>query len=116
MLTVSVKLLLKGKIECFTYKKSKEQYMKPLFTVEDVIQKFGENTICYLTGDQIDINKPRTYAFDHVIPRSRGGNNDLDNLGICTKAVNQAKSDMTPDEFMNLCKKVLEYNGYTVTK
>jgi 5-methylcytosine-specific restriction endonuclease McrA len=86
------------------------------FKPEDVINKYGENTFCYLTGDRIDISKPRTYSFDHKIPRSRGGENTLDNLGICTKIVNTSKTDMTPEEYIELCKKVLEHNGYNVTK
>jgi 5-methylcytosine-specific restriction endonuclease McrA len=86
------------------------------FTVDDIITKIGENPTCYLTGDPIDISKTNSYNFDHVIPTSRGGTNDLDNLGILTKAANQAKSDMTPDEFLNFCKKVLEHNGFSVAK
>ncbi len=90
--------------------------MKPEITADQIISMFNQNPVCYLTGDQIDINKPRTYNFDHIIPRSKGGQNTLDNLGICTKVVNMAKNDMSPDEFFNLCKKVLEYNGYEVKK
>lgn len=84
------------------------------FTYQDVLNKFGEHPKCYLTGEEIDIYKPRTYNFDHIIPSSRGGQSTLDNLGICTKQANQAKSDMTPDEFIYFCKKILEYNGFNV--
>lgn len=83
---------------------------KPLFSVDDVIAKFGDNPSCYLTGQPIDISKPRTYSFDHIIPKSRGGDNSLDNLGLCTKAANQAKNDMTLDEFINSCKQVVKHN------
>ena len=86
------------------------------FTQEQVIEKITENPKCYLTGDDIDIYKTSTYHFDHIIPRSRGGDNSLDNLGIATKQANQAKADLTPDEFIFLCKKVLEHNGYEVKK
>lgn len=85
-------------------------------TLEQVINKFGENPKCYLTGDIIDINKPRTYQFDHIIPTSRGGNNTIDNLGICTKQANMAKTNMTPDELINFCKKVLEHNGFNIER
>lgn len=85
-------------------------------TVEDVINKLGENPVCYLTGESIDLNKPRTYQFDHIIPKSRGGSSELDNLGICTKQVNQSKTDMTPEEYIELCKQVLKHNGYTISK
>ncbi len=78
------------------------------FTVDDIIQKFGENPRCYLTNTEIDIYDTKSYEFDHKIPISRGGQNTLENLGICTKAVNRAKRDMTPDEFRNLCKLVIQ--------
>ena len=79
------------------------------FTVQDVINQFGENPTCYLTGQQIDIWQPSTYEFDHMIPKSRGGTNDISNLGICTKQANQAKRNMTPDEFVNLCNLVVTH-------
>jgi hypothetical protein len=73
-------------------------------TFEDVLNKFGENPKCYLTGVEIDISKPKTYSFDHIIPASKGGPNTIDNLGICTKEANQAKSDMMLDDFVKMCK------------
>jgi 5-methylcytosine-specific restriction endonuclease McrA len=85
-------------------------------TIQDLINKFGENPKCYLTGDDIDINDVKSYHFDHVIPKSRGGDNSLDNIQIATKIANLSKSGMTPDEFIFLCKKVLEHNGYTIQK
>lgn len=110
------KKTLKAKLETFHRKyKNMSEYQKPLFTADDVINKFGENPICYLTGEKIDIYSPKDYNFDHIIPRSRGGSNNIDNLGICTKKVNSAKGDMTPEEFIALCKSVLEHNGYKVT-
>lgn len=86
------------------------------FTTKEVLQKIGDNPVCYLTGLPIDLSKPRSYHFDHIIPTSRGGSNDIDNLGICSKEANLSKRDLTPDEFINLCKLVLEHNGYNVEK
>lgn len=85
-------------------------------TVEDLITKVGENPICYLTGKEINIYQPRTYQLDHKIPRSRGGDNTLENLGIATSQANDSKRNMTPDEYIHLCKQVLEHNGYKVDK
>lgn len=82
-----------------------------LFTLEDVLNKIGPNPKCALSGVDIDINKPSTYQFDHIVPRNRGGNNSLENLQITTKIVNQAKRDMTQDEFINLCRLVVENNS-----
>jgi predicted transcriptional regulator len=86
------------------------------FTWRDVIDKFGWETICYLTGRAINLREPKTYQFDHIHPYGKGGSSTLDNLGILIKEVNQAKADMTVEEFLNLCKDVLEYNGYEVKR
>jgi len=86
------------------------------FTWREVIEKYGWETTCYLTGRPIDMREPGTYQFDHVVPYSRDGSRELENLGIACKAANQAKADMTVDEFLVLCKEVLENHGYKVTK
>lgn len=75
-----------------------------MITEEQLLNKIGPNPTCYLTGLPIDLSKPHTYEFDHIIPRSRGGDNSINNLGLCTKQANRAKSNMTKDEFINLCK------------
>jgi transposase len=103
----------------YRYHKNKEGVIMELnFTVQDVIDKFGINPRCNLTGELIDIYKPSTYEFDHIIPKSRGGDNSLNNLAICTKLANQAKRNLTDAEFVELCKKVVAHAGsapaYTV--
>lgn len=83
------------------------------FSWKDVLEKFGENTFCYLSGEKINLLND-SYSLDHKIPYSRGGNNDLDNLGITNQVVNRMKSDLTPEELFMWCKKILEFNGYEV--
>ena len=87
-------------------------------TVKLVLEKLCQDgqAKCYLTGEEIDISQSSTYSFDHIIPVAKGGNNQFSNLGICTQEINMAKSDKTPEEFFELCKKVLIHNGYTVNK
>lgn len=102
--------LIQLKIETFHKDRKMNKYNKPTFTVEDVINKFGPNPKCYLSGEEIDLSKPRTYHFDHIIPSSRGGDNSIDNLGLCVSHVNFAKRDMTNDEFIEMCQKVVAYN------
>lgn len=108
--------ILRRKINNF-YEYKKGDYMDSNYIkIEDIINKFGENPKCYLTGQPIDINKPRTYEFDHIVPKSKGGTNTIDNLGICIKNANRAKAHMTPDEFIQLCKNVVEHQGYKLIK
>lgn len=92
------------------------KHLNKTFNYKDVIEKFGEKTFCYLTGRAIDLKNPMEYQFDHKIPISKGGSHLIDNLGIACRVANYAKSDMLVDEFVMLCKEVLEFNGYKVTK
>ena len=110
-----INLILKNKIQFYCNRRCLMNH-KQNFGIKDVLSKIGKNPTCYLTGLPIDLTKSNTYNFDHIIPASRGGVNSLDNLGICTKKANMSKTDMTPDEFINLCKMVLEHNGYDVNK
>jgi 5-methylcytosine-specific restriction endonuclease McrA len=86
------------------------------FRWKDVIEKFGWETTCYLTGRKINLKEPKTYQFDHIVSISKGGSNTIDNLGICCRNANQAKHDMSVEEFLNLCKEILEHNGHVVEK
>jgi len=86
------------------------------FNYKDVLEHYGEQTTCYLSGRPLNLLEPRTYQFDHKIPASRGGNNSFENLGIASREANIAKSDMTVDELILLCKEILEHNGYAVKR
>uniref|UniRef100_A0A6M3LK79 Putative homing endonuclease n=1 Tax=viral metagenome TaxID=1070528 RepID=A0A6M3LK79_9ZZZZ len=112
----NIRQILRHKIYDFFKNRKTKMSNQSTFTVEDIIDKFSNNPICYLTGRQIDTSRSRSYHFDHMLPVSKGGKNTLDNLGICIKEANMAKNDMTVVEFLELCKDVLEYNGYGVTK
>ena len=92
-----------------------DKELKPTFTWEDVVEKFGEKTICYLSGVEIDLFV-NNYNFDHIIPSSKGGLNTLENLGIAHEIVNYMKGDLTPDELISWCIKILKHNNYEVTK
>lgn len=50
-----------------------------------------------------------TYSLDHVLPRSRGGTSEWDNIVACCKDCNSEKADKTPEEArMRLIKKPVE--------
>jgi 5-methylcytosine-specific restriction endonuclease McrA len=86
------------------------------FKTEDVLRLIGKEPKCYLSGIPVDLSNRKSYQLDHVVPTSKGGSNDLTNLGVAATDVNKMKSDLSVDEFLGMCKKILDYNGYKVTK
>lgn len=81
---------------------------------KDLLAKIGDNPVCYLTGDSIDLNNGYSYHLDHVVSRYDGGTDELENINIATREANLAKSNLSLDDFLKLCKKVLIHNGYNV--
>lgn len=57
---------------------------------------------CYLCHDLIDMTLPKTSKFgatiDHVVPLSRGGSDELDNLRLAHWTCNLAKSNKLVEE------------------
>lgn len=94
----------------------KSRKIENSFTTQDVKNKIGDNPICYLTGRKINLAEPKAYNLDHFIPVAKGGTNSIENLRISCKEANMAKSDLFLEEFLLLCKEVLEFNGFKVTK
>ena len=56
---------------------------------------------CYLTGELVPLAK---IELDHRVPISRGGSFQVFNLGVTDARMNQAKSNRTQNEFMELLK------------
>ena len=79
------------------------------YTYKDVLKKLGKNPRCYLTGVPINLEETDTYHFDHIIPCSKGGTNDLSNLEICTRSANYAKNDLSLEELYDLCESILAW-------
>jgi len=105
------KASIKNKSKAFCVE---EKYTTPSFKYDDIIKKFGENPTCYLTGRELSWLVAGEISFDHIIPRSRGGNNSIDNLGICCRDANMSKTYLTLEEYLSLCQEVLENFGYKV--
>jgi len=105
----------RSKIKCFkrraNYNNRHRVKVKNPYTCEDVVNKLGVKPRCYLTGKLINLNKPDTYNLDHIIPVSRGGTNELDNLQITCVEANSAKGNLTLKEFHSLCRRVLNWKN-----
>ena len=80
------------------------------FTLNQLINKIGQNQKCYLTGRPINLADTKSYNLDHIIPVAKGGDNSLENCGLLCRAANMAKSDMSVVEFLDFCKEVLQHN------
>ena len=86
------------------------------YTYNEALKYLGGTQLkCYLTGTPINILED-DYQLDHILPVSKGGTNELSNMAIACVAANQMKGGLTNEELFDWCKKILEYNGYTVTK
>lgn len=86
------------------------------YTYNEALKYLGGTQLkCYLTGTPINILED-DYQLDHILPVSKGGTNKLSNMAISCVAANQMKGGLTNEELFDWCKKILEYNGYTVTK
>lgn len=82
----------------------------PSLTVENLKAKFGPNPKCYLSGQLIDLTNTKSYELDHIHPIARGGKSTLDNCGLTATSVNQAKRDLTAQEFIALCQSVANHS------
>ena len=80
------------------------------FSLLDLKKKLGTSPICYLTGEPINLLDKDDFSLDHILPASRGGESSLSNLAITKKIVNQAKFNMTPQEFIEMCLKVTNHS------
>lgn len=99
-----------------SFKKRSKTPIQKDFNYFDVLKKFGEKPKCYITGQVFEWNDTHLYHFDHIIPVSRGGSGELENLGIVAKNINSMKLDLTVEELIQKCIDIATYNGYLVVK
>lgn len=104
----TINKILYQKIAVFSRLNSKD-YNNMSFTVEELLQKIGDNPTCGLTGRSINLLDSRSYQLDHIIPRAKGGTNSLDNCQLACREANQAKHELTMTEFIQLCREVVNY-------
>jgi 5-methylcytosine-specific restriction endonuclease McrA len=62
---------------------------------------FNQGGKCFYCDAVLDINEA---TLDHVVPQSKGGTGDLDNLVVCCKYANHAFKDYPPKHKMSVIK------------
>lgn len=78
-------------------------------TQDDLINLWNkQHGLCALTGKTINVQDAE---LDHIVPQSRGGSHEMNNLRWVWNKANQAKGDMLDDEFLELCQQVAEWIG-----
>ena len=110
----NINKILYQKIAVFSRLNSKD-YNHMSFTVEELLQKIGDNPTCVLTGRSIDLLNSRSYQLDHIVPRAKGGTNSIDNCQLTCREANQAKHELTLDEFINLCREVVNHHDNKIS-
>lgn len=120
------KLVFKGKAEVIHYDELKpiitdvKNYVRPT-----IIRLLRYISLPYrkipLTRDNIYkrddykciyCNTSRSLTLDHVIPRSKGGNNEWDNLVTCCHSCNVYKGGKSVDEFLNITGFKMRHKPY----
>jgi hypothetical protein len=64
---------------------------------------FNQGGKCFYCDATLDIDEA---TLDHVIPQSKGGSNNLDNLVVCCKYANHAFRDYSPKQKMTVIKQL----------
>jgi 5-methylcytosine-specific restriction endonuclease McrA len=66
-----------------------------------------QNGLCALTGRKLD----RTAELDHIMPRAKGGRDNIENLRwVCVEA-NLCKRDFTDEELVAICSDIMRWIG-----
>ena len=74
-------------------------------TLKQIIGKLeSQNYKCPISGRSLTVGL--NCHLDHIIPKSRGGNDSINNIRWVDKDVNQAKHGLLDDEFFSLIKEI----------
>jgi len=73
--------------------------------IKNLLEK--QNYKCAYTGKKLIIGE--NASIDHIIPRSKGGSNEIQNLQWVDKDINEMKNDFTHEEFINTIKIIINH-------
>jgi 5-methylcytosine-specific restriction endonuclease McrA len=107
---------IKNKIVSFLTDRHTKKKDYSALDMETTYNMIFNTKVCYLSGRKIDLTDTGAYHLDHIIPFSKGGKSDFDNIGVTCKEANIAKSTLSIEDFILLCVDVCKHNGYNVEK
>ncbi len=100
--------VLDKKAKFFPWRIQFARRFNPALTVEDIETLWiNQKGRCALTGRILDSRA----ELDHIIPQSRGGNSELENLRWVCPEANRLKRELLDDELLELCQDTIEYLG-----
>jgi 5-methylcytosine-specific restriction endonuclease McrA len=102
--------------KCDSKKGGMKKYSPANISINDIRILLKDNPKCYLTGKIINPLEPSLWSLDHKIPRSKGGKNTLENLGLVYSTANRCKHDLMLNELLEICINILENFGYEIKK
>ena len=66
-----------------------------------------QKLLCALTGVKLNAEN---ISVDHIVAKSKGGSNRPENIRLVHKDVNLAKRALSDSEFLELCRKVVDFS------
>lgn len=76
--------------------KAFKAYQEGRWQIHDLLKnniaKIQNPNVCWYCGRNVE--DPKELTIDHIIPRSKGGTNDMDNIFMICKGCNSSKRDM----------------------
>lgn len=86
----------------------KKKIIHEVPTTKDLcILAYKQRLICSYSGIKLT---RENMSIDHIIPLSKGGTSNINNLCIVDKRINLMKMSMSVKEFIDLCKIISAYN------
>jgi len=70
-----------------------------------LIYTIAPSGVAGMDGEELYVITGDYPTIDHVLPRSRGGGDELDNLVLCCHGCNASKSNRTPSEWLAAMEK-----------
>lgn len=79
----------------YVRKKLPIAYKKRVWSINRLVAEYGGE--CYLCHKTF--NNKSDITIDHLIPKSKGGDDSIENLRLAHEKCNQAKKDMSLEEY-----------------